>query len=242
MTIITHNRYFNTSIKVYPDGMVEVWRLNSGYLEKGNGGGRRGSQVEQAKKNQYQYQASWRASSQVRQLVLANELRYLWTLTYREQVTSRKIAARHFKEFIRRLRKQVMQQLPYVAVMEIQKKRAAKEGVEVIHFHVALDQNVPHAMVEAAWGHGFVFVSLHQGDKGKVASYLAKYLKKDGDEVRCEEEKRYFCSKGLKRPFKRSGVLSKTRFDELKGKAIAKAEFDNSEWIQLSPGAFMVSE
>jgi hypothetical protein len=231
--IISQKSYFNTSFKVYPDGMVEVWKMKKGYQEKGTGGGKRGIQENKQKKQMYQYQASWRASSTVRQLVLANELRYLWTLTYKEQVDDRKQASRDFENFMRRLRRLVMQQLPYVAVMEIQQKRAAREGVEVIHFHMALDQNVHVDLVRQAWGHGFVFVSEHQGEKEKVASYLAKYLKKDGEQVRDEEEKRYFCSKALKRPQKGSCCLTEEQFNAMKGMASTVVGFDDSEWIQI---------
>lgn len=131
----------------------------------------------------------------------------LVTLTYRENMTDRASALKHWKEFTRRLRK--CQAFHYVAVMELQKRGA-------IHFHVAVHGRQNYHLLRSIWQS--VLGSDDQGRKmgqvnvrdphrfgfgkdgiHKLAAYIAKYCTKEM-ECRSLDEKRYFCSRGIPEP------------------------------------------
>lgn len=237
MVIITRNKWINASVKYFPDlGIMEVYKMHKSMVI-GQGGGKRG-QSKQSKevRERYQQQSAIRAGTRIRELVLANDLRYLWTLTYGEPVTDRQRVAEDFKKFVMRLNYALGDKVKYVAVMEIQEKRAKRSGKNVLHLHMAVNRYIDKAEVfELAWGHGYTFVSEHSEQILKVASYMAKYVKKGFNDprVRAGEKKRYFCSQGLVRPERKAMYLTDEDVGRLAVLADVGAEFDGASWYQI---------
>ena len=235
MTIITRSMLFNASVKVYEDiGIIEVYRSNK-ILLKGAGGGVRGrSARSEGQRALYQQQAAVRAGTSIRELILANKLCYLWTMTFADEIEDRDFAMDEMKKFIKRLRWRGYK-LPYVAVMEVQEERAKKYGVDVIHFHLATNERVKIEDLKKAWGKGYVFVSEHNGELFKVASYISKYVRKgfDDERVRSAEKKRYLCSRGLKRPLKRQFLMGEVDLERFKDNADTLVEYEEGVWMQV---------
>lgn len=227
---------FNASVKYYPDqGILEVYKMDKARL-KGSGGGRRGrSEKLKGERGRYQQQAAIRAGTTIRELVISNDLRYLWTLTYRDAMTDRWQVTKDFKEFMQRLNYRIGESLAYVAVLEIQEKRAQRTGKNVFHVHLATNVFIDKKVVEDAWGHGFTFVSKHTGELLRVASYMSKYVKKGFEDkrVRVAEKKRYFNSKGLKRPPRKAMYLSMDQVRELEEIAHVKQDYEGASWLQV---------
>ncbi len=179
-------------------------------------------EIPQELKELYRYQARIRAGSTVRQPVKENNLKYMWTLTYKDEITSREIALDDFKKFMKRLSYHTGANVPYVAVTEVQKQREKKTGKPVLHFHMAIDRYIDIELLRKSWGHGYVYVSTYEdgkkisGDKNSVGSYLSKYLKKDMEEnPENEGKKMYLNSHGLKRPEKGHGVVNDEEKSEI---------------------------
>jgi len=237
MDIIPQIRLVNASVKYFPElNMMEVYKMPGGMIT-GVGGGKRGqSKKSEEMKARYQQQSAIRAGTRIRELILANNLRYLWTLTYGEEVTDRQQVAQDFKKFIKRLNYAVGDKVQYVAVMEIQEKRAKRYGKNVIHLHMAVDRWInKKEVLESAWGHGFTFVSDHSGKILEVASYMAKYVKKgfNDERVRAGEKKRYFCSQGLIRPERCSMYLTAEEVGRLEALADVVVEYNGARWYQI---------
>lgn len=119
-----------------------------------------------------------RAKGQVRRYCVANGLIFLWSLTFAPEnlPASRDEAEAEGERFIRRLRRQLGHNLPYVMVPE--------EGSETgrLHLHLALGEYVPVELMESVWGLGWVFVTPpRSGERAaqRVAAYVAKYVGKD---------------------------------------------------------------
>lgn len=191
--------------RVFPDGQCEVTvcreRHFLGAAERPASRAKRGeSENRQANEDD----AARRARKTVRHRCKAIGADRLVTLTYRENMTDRTVALKHWKAFVRRLSK--VNQFHYVAVIEVQQRGA-------IHFHVAVHGRQHYALLRSIWQavlgtdaegrqmgqvnvrdpHRFGFgVNGHH----KLASYIAKYCGKQMD-VRDLNQKRYFCSKGI---------------------------------------------
>lgn len=181
----------------------------------------------------------------------------LVTLTYRENLTDRELALKHWKEFTRRLRK-VQHAFHYVAVMENQKRGA-------IHFHIAVQGRQNYQLLRSIWqrvlgknedGQQMGQVNVRDphrfgfGKNGihKLAAYIAKYCTKAMD---CREidQKRFFSSRGIPKP---EIVQWRLHSDDMLGAvnaAVAVAEGGNMEgltiwcnnalgivWIATAPG------
>lgn len=235
MNIISHDRFYDTSVKFYEEiGLLEIYRSKN-ICVKGAGGAVRGSSVRsEGERAIYQQQAAIRAGTRIRELILANNLKYLWTLTYREEISDRAVAMDDLKKFLKRLRRRGYE-IPYVAVMEIQEERAKKYGADVIHFHLATDERIEVKDLSEAWGLGHVFVSKHDGELFKVASYISKYVRKgfDDSRVRGAEKKRYLCSRGLKRPRRKQFLMGEVDYEAVKSWADTVVEYDNGVWMQV---------
>lgn len=234
------NALSNASVKYYPgENILEVYTLKSGFLKAGPGGKRGRSKKSVEVQELYQQQAAIRAGTRIRELVLSNSLRYFWTLTYAEDVDDRVRVAKDFKQFIQRLNYHLGEPARYVAVMEVQEERALKYGVDVLHVHFACDRWMDVHQIADIWGNGFVFVSEHTGDILRVASYLAKYVKKgwSDERIRVREKKRYFCSKGLTRPERRSLYLTDAEVARIAKQAAVEVEFEGARWMQVKDAA-----
>lgn len=187
-----------------------------------------------------------RAASRIRALIIANDLRFFWTLTYKENVIDVEEVNRDFNLFIKRLEYKLRKKLDYVAVKEVQEERQKKYGHAVWHIHLALNVYVDKDLLEKTWGKGFTFVTkFGPGENysieelAKCASYLAKYIKKDLDKYYMEGKKRYFCSQKLKEPKKYQILLSEEEIEDIKNKSNIDLDFDIFEWLQVKDEKLM---
>jgi len=218
--------HFNYTWTYFKDNHLQITWYPENQIYGRNGGRKKVIDINRKpinhdRKELYRYQARMRAGSVVRQLVKENDLKYMWTLTYKDEITNRESATNDFKNFVKRLSYVTGEKIEYVAVIEIQKKRYKKTGTPVLHFHMAINKYIKFPVIAKAWSHGWVFVSTYSDGKkieGKnsISSYLSKYLKKDMEEnQQFEGKKMYLNSRGLKRPNRGHGVASETEREEL---------------------------
>jgi hypothetical protein len=124
-----------------------------------------------------------RARAQVRRYCAANLLNRFGTLTYAGGGCHDPLAARaDVARFFRRLRVGLGgERLPYVWVPELH------PGGHGFHFHIAVARYIARGLIEEAWGHGFVHITLigdlpvgsGAREEARVAArYLSKYLGK----------------------------------------------------------------
>lgn len=191
--------------RVFPDGQCEVSvckeRFFVGPAEWPQNRAKRGESEKRAENDEVAARA---AKKRVRLCCKAIGADRMVTLTYRENMTDREQALRHWKEFCRRMGKH--KAFHYVAVIEEQERGA-------LHFHVAVAGRQMYALLRSIWqsilGRGVDGEQMGQvnvrdphkfgfGNKGahKIASYIAKYC---GKEMACRglNEKRYFRSRGV---------------------------------------------
>lgn len=122
-----------------------------------------------------------RSASAVRRYCTLHRLDRLWTLTFATEPDSWEEAWPMVERFRRRLEDSLGQRLPMVIVPEEGERNGRR------HFHVALGQYVPKAVVAAAWGCGFVDgrrMAKRRKEGGRslarrVASYVAGYISKE---------------------------------------------------------------
>lgn len=225
-------KFYNTSIKLYNNGIVELTYLKKTLKvgdtvkitnTRGNG--------KDSNKDKNLQRARVRAGSTVRELIMANDLAYHWVLTFADEVEDRQQAFHEFMLFIMRLNYKTGKKINYVAVPEIQEKRAEKYGVRVWHFHMAIDVYIKHKVLFDTWGLGGVRVKKHKEGVLGVASYLSKYLKKDMGKYEIQEKKRYLCSKGLKRANRAKIELTGEELSDLRQKTDYNNDFGELEWF-----------
>lgn len=118
------------------------------------------------------------------------------TFTFRDNVTDLDYANVLFKAFIRRFTAFLGFKVLYCAVPEFQQRGA-------VHYHVVFF-NLPfiprvYDVVSSVWGLGYTLVeSVH--DTLGVVGYMSKYLTKQVADMRFFGRKKYFASRGLKKP------------------------------------------
>lgn len=112
-----------------------------------------------------------RAKGNIKRLVLSQGLRYMWSLTYAENMCDSERGWADFRKFTRRLRKE-FPFCKWLVVLEYQDRGA-------VHFHFVTDCWFPHDLITRLWDRGFVFVSDFGEDLMKCAGYLGKYLSKN---------------------------------------------------------------
>lgn len=176
----------------------------------------------------YREQARIRAGSTVRRLVKENDLYIMWSLSYAADVIDRDRALNDFKNFVKRLNYQLGEKIPYVAVVEVQKKRQARTGKAVLHFHMAIDRYIKKEQLQQIWKHGNVFFTNFKDTKERisgsvqsVAGYMSKYLKKDmEDNPEMAGRKMYLNSHGLRRPIKGHGIVTDHDAQEMQNKSV----------------------
>lgn len=129
------------------------------------------------------------------------------TFTFKEDMTDLKEAQAVFTKFIKRLTykifKNKISQIKYLGVPEIHKKREKKYGKGVWHFHVIFF-NLPfmekiYDEILKLWGKGFTIVKTIK-NTNHLSNYITKYLTKDMVDYRLFGKKKYFTSRGLKKP------------------------------------------
>jgi hypothetical protein len=150
-----------------------------------------------------------RAQSILRRLINSNAWRWykpnndifspvFITLTFAKNVQDTKTANFLFSKFIKRLTYHIGEEkksfLKYVVVTEFQKRGA-------IHYHAIffnlkfIDSNI----FAKIWKQGFVKLNLID-HVTNVGAYVCKYMCKEFEDDRLDGKKRYFSSRGLKKP------------------------------------------
>lgn len=132
------------------------------------------------------------------------------TLTFGKNITSIKDANKRFNLFIKRLNYKLynlklqpeLTRQKYIVVPEIQVKRAKRYGFKVWHYHIIFFKfpklTDTHKFIMDIWGEGFIFNNTIK-NVDHLQNYIAKYISKD-IENREKNQKRYFTSRGLKKP------------------------------------------
>lgn len=141
-----------------------------------------------------------RARSRIRRLVMAAGLDHLLTLTYRENMQDLDRAERDLDRFLRKVRRHLGKDYPYVVVFERQKRGA-------IHWHLAVKGFQHVHLLRRLWrevvGEGNVDVqyrrSRHSLTRQKLVYYLCKYITKAAEELPLGRH-RYRASLGIEIP------------------------------------------
>lgn len=166
--------------KRYPDAheaTIFFRGVHDGGESRGSAGGA-GSGVDPGENRS---RAERRARSKVRLYAACNGIDRLWTLTYAPPFcTDQRRCYDDVRRFIRRLRHRLGAKFPYVWVMELH-----GDG-ERLHVHLGLGQYVAKAVLDEAWGHGWVDARRLRAKPGagpratqqRAAHYLSKYVGK----------------------------------------------------------------
>lgn len=167
----------------------------------GRGGGVKGQAMDRDRSIQ---EAARRAKGNVRKYCASHRLNRLGTLTYSGAGCHDQLALRRdVAEFFRNLRIALGgKSFPYLWVPEWHK---TDHG---LHVHFAVGKYIPRSLIEAAWPHGFVHITLlgdlpvgsgSLGEARMAARYLSKYVGKSFlDPNRLEGLHRYEVAQGFK--------------------------------------------
>ncbi len=163
--------------------------------------GKKGFKGTSKNKEQNEKRAQARAKGEIRRKCLSIQADHLVTLTYRANMEDRDRVLTDL-ERLRRMLSRSGYRMPYVAVLECQKRGA-------IHPHLAVRGFQDIRLLRCCW---YKIVGRAQGQVNvrgprpgtspvKLARYLSKYISKDMDSQPREfEEHRYFCSLGITVP------------------------------------------
>lgn len=242
---------FTARRRVFPDGQCEVSVCaDKHFLGPAMTPQTRAKRGESEKREQNNADAGRAAKKAVRHRCKALGADRMVTLTYRENMTDRAEALKHWDLFRRRLKK--AGRFDYVAVIEQQERGS-------IHFHIAVQGRQCYVLLRSIWqsilgkdadGRQMGQVNVREphkfgfGVKGnhKLASYIAKYCGKEMlsrvppdfvgpiRPMRVLDEKRYFSSRGIPIPVVESWRLhgvtnmlqaARAAFDALAGHSLA---------------------
>jgi hypothetical protein len=194
--------------RVFPDGQCEVTVCKErAFLGPGIKPQTRSKRGESENREANDDDAGRRAKKNVRHRCKTIGADRMVTLTYRENMTDRQTALKHWDAFRRRVGK--VNHFHYVAVIEEQERGA-------LHFHIGVHGRQSYALLRSIWqsilgkdaeGREMGQVNVRDphrfgfGCKGahKIASYIAKYCGKEMNS-RDLNQKRYFSSKGIPVP------------------------------------------
>ncbi|QPD04947.1 MAG: hypothetical protein Nkreftii_002721 [Candidatus Nitrospira kreftii] len=166
-----------------------------------------------------QKRAQARAKGEIRRKCLSIQADHLVTLTYRDNMEDRDRVLTDL-ERLRRMLSRNGYPMPYVAVLECQKRGA-------IHPHLAVRGFQDIRLLRRCW---YKIVGKAQGQVNvrgprpgtspvKLARYLSKYISKDLDSQPREfEEHRYFCSLGIAVPTERYQIFLQRHAGRAEGK------------------------
>jgi len=137
-----------------------------------------------------------RASQNVRNLVNCNvDLNKFLTLTFKQNVKDLSFANYEFKKFIQKL-KYKYGSFKYIAIVEFQERGS-------IHYHLVYSLKYVHfSIISKMWGHGSIEIKKVNSVRN-LGVYFAKHGSKDNYNIESKSlagNKKFFCSKGLKRP------------------------------------------
>lgn len=181
--------------------------------------GKRGFKGQSAYKEQNEKRARARAKGEIRRKCLSIGADHLVTLTYRDNVEDRERVLTDL-ERLRRMLSRAGYPMPYVAVLECQKRGA-------IHPHLAVRGFQDIRLLRRCW---YKIVGRAQGQVNvrgprpgtspvKLARYLSKYISKDIDSQPREfEEHRYFCSLGIAVPTEKYQIILQRHARQAEGK------------------------
>jgi len=167
------------------------------------------------KRQQARRKAARRAQTMCRRVIKAEGFNELLTITYRENMQDREATKRHFKEWVRRMKRALGGEFRYCAAPELQERGS-------YHWHVAchkLPQHATHKGVKVAgwrlgteiWrsivgeDNGLVFVGGKPSkvksrkalrSPAKMAAYVSKYILKDAENSP-DEKNRYSRSNAI---------------------------------------------
>lgn len=158
-----------------------------------------------------------RARRKMRQRCKALGLDCLGTLTYKENMQDRDSALRHFKEFVRRVRRWIPA-FAYVAVLEKQKRGA-------LHFHFAhrrlparfvVDGQVvkSYDLLRAIWRSVIGGIGAFNDQRRRalspvrIAKYMGKYIGKSIEELHALNKRQYFAGGQWSAPLVESSMFS----------------------------------
>jgi len=116
------------------------------------------------------------------------------TLTFADNITDLRTANGHFRNFVRRFKRDIGFSPQYLCVPEFQKRGA-------VHYHVVFFNLgfFPVRRLRNIWSWGSVDIEkIDHPDN--VSAYITAYITKENMDSRLFGEKAYFCSRGLLRP------------------------------------------
>jgi hypothetical protein len=193
------------SLKIHDFGPQWV-EMSWGKVE--NRPGKKGEKGRSRNREQNEMRARARAKGEIRRKCLAIGADHLVTLTYRDNVENRQRVL-HDLERLRRALSRAGIQMPFVGVLECQKRGA-------IHPHLAVQGFQDVRLLRRCWykivGNGQGQVNVRGPRPGnspiKLGRYLSKYITKDFDSMpRDFEEHRYFCSLKVNVPTEKFDIV-----------------------------------
>lgn len=189
--------------------------------------GKKGFKGTSKNKEQNEKRAQARAKGEIRRKCLSIQADHLVTLTYRDNIEDRDRVLTDL-ERLRRMLSRCGYPMPYVAVLECQKRGA-------IHPHLAVRGFQDIRLLRRCW---YKIVGKAQGQVNvrgprpgtspvKLARYLSKYISKDIDNQPREfEEHRYFCSLGIAVPTEQYQVVLQRHARQAEGKLFCLMHHD----------------
>jgi hypothetical protein len=161
-----------------------------------------------------------RSNSKLRRLVNANAWKWnkldnspyppvFATFTFKEEIRDIKVANKLFSNFIKRLNYELGHTkksfLKYITVIEFQD--FSRDGV--VHYHSIFFnlQFIAKDLLADTWGQGFVHIRAID-QVSNAGAYVSKYLVKHFEDDRLDGQKRYFSSRGLRKPIE---ILDETK-------------------------------
>ncbi len=184
--------------------------------------GRRGRIGRSPNPERNRQRAQTRAKGEIRRKCLAIGTDHLVTLTYRANVQDRTRVLEDL-ERLRRMLSRAGAAIPYVAVLECQKRGA-------IHPHIAVRGFQDMRLLRRCWykivGNGQGQVNVKGPRPGslpvKLARYLSKYISKELEALpRTVGEHRYFCSLGINVPTERFEIVLARPSEGVEGEIVA---------------------
>lgn len=161
-----------------------------------------------------------RTRTSIRRIINSNQdLTKFYTLTFKENMQDIDIANRHFNKFIMRMNYHYGE-FKYISIIEFQQRGA-------VHYHFLC--NLPFIKaekIEKIWGNGFIKIRRIK-KVTNLGAYVCKYLRKDMEDERLFNKKKFFCSKNIEKPieiYNHEVVDNLVSMYELKSK---KPEWEN---------------
>lgn len=177
-------------------------------------------------------------------LAVENHLTTFITLTFADEVTDYETAKHEWELFLKRLKYRFSEHdLIYIAVHELQRKRASDGNEGVYHFHILTNIGFfPIAELQKIWRNGYCFIEQAKRGQTSHITYLFKYVTKDvlADEKKGVRSKHrlIYSSRNIKRP-RVIKELSGESLDELFWNYLEKIDSMSSYEVKNHNGAII---